>query len=99
MAYILPQDVTAPKEHSKLHRVIVAGAEGTPAYALGTWTWHGEETRCIGTRWNGDGDNPVGWPRIYAFRCWHILDAEQSCRRQAEIVLELRARITGARRG
>lgn len=74
MPYIPPQDVTAPKEHWKLHRVIIGGAEGTPAYALGTWIWDGEENRCIGTRWNGYSDKPTGWPQIFANACWHILD-------------------------
>ncbi len=70
MPYILPQDVTAPKEHWMLHRVLIGGATGKPAYALGTW----DGSRCIGARWNGTDENEIGWPRIYVHPCWHILD-------------------------
>jgi hypothetical protein len=70
MTYILPQDVTAPKERWMLHRVLIEGTAGTPAYALGTW----DGDRCIGARWNGTDGNDVGWPRIFTNPCWHILD-------------------------
>ena len=70
MPYILPRDVTAPKEHWMLHRVLIEGTIGKPAYALGTW----DGERCIGARWNGTDDNEVGWPRIYTHPCWHIID-------------------------
>ncbi len=70
MPYNQPQDVTAPQEHWTLHRVLISGEAGTPAYALGTW----DEDRSIGTRWNGTDDNPTGWPRIYVHSCWHIVD-------------------------
>lgn len=70
MPYILPQDVTAPKEHWTLHRVIIEGAAEESAYALGTW----DGERCIGARWNGTDGNEVGWPRIFVNACWHILD-------------------------
>jgi hypothetical protein len=70
MQYILPQEVTAPKEHWKLHKVIVNGKSGNVAYALGTW----DKKRCIGARWNGTTDNKTGWPRIYTHPCWYVLD-------------------------
>jgi hypothetical protein len=74
MPYILPQDVTAPQEHWTLHRVIISGAPGTPAYALGTW----DGERCLATRWNGTDDNETGWPRIFVHACWHIIDRRLS---------------------
>jgi predicted Abi (CAAX) family protease len=46
MQYILPKDVTAPKDHWTLLKVLVEGKAGKPAYALGTW--YGK--RCIGAR-------------------------------------------------
>jgi hypothetical protein len=70
MPYILPQDVTAPKDRWTLHRILIKGAAGKPAYALGTW----EGERCIAARWNGTNENETGWPRIYTRPCWHILD-------------------------
>jgi len=74
MPYILPQDVNAPKDHWMLHRVLIPGTTGEPAYALGTW----DGNRCIGTRWNGTDENETGWPRIFANPCWHILDEKLS---------------------
>jgi hypothetical protein len=68
--YILPQYVTAPKGQWTLHRVLVKGKAGEPAYALGIWNGK----RCIGARWNGTHGNKVGWPRIYTNPCWHVLD-------------------------
>jgi len=70
MPYVTPDEVTAPAEHWTLHRVLTDGGAGDPVYALGTW----DGRRCIGTRWNGDNDNPTGWPRVYVHPCWHILD-------------------------
>jgi hypothetical protein len=70
MPYILPQNVTAPKERWTLHRILVQGSAGQPAYALGTW----DGKRRIGARWNGTNDNEIGWPRIYTRPCWHMLD-------------------------
>ena len=70
MQYIRPQDVTAPKDRWTLHRVLVNGKAGKPAYALGTW----DGERYIGARWNGTADNKTGWPRIYIHPCWHVLD-------------------------
>ena len=72
MPYILPQDVTAPREHWTLNRVLIEGTAGTPAYALGIW----DGDRCIGARWNGTDENEIGWPRVYVHACWHILDGE-----------------------
>jgi hypothetical protein len=70
MPCIPPEEVTAPQEHWTLHRVLIAGNAGEPAYALGTWCGQ----PCIGTRWNGTDDNVTGWPRIFVHPCWHILD-------------------------
>jgi hypothetical protein len=72
MPYVLPQNVTAPKGRWTLHRILIAGKVGRPAYALGTW----DGERCIGARWNGTDDNEIGWPRIYTRPCWHILDED-----------------------
>jgi hypothetical protein len=70
MPYILPRNVTAPKDHWTLQRVIIEGDAGNPAYALGTW----DGGRCIGARWNGTDENETGWPRVFTNACWHILD-------------------------
>lgn len=70
MPYIPPQDVTAPQERWTLHRTLVDAGPDTPAYALGTW----DGARCMAARWNGNDDNPTGWPRIYVHPCWYILD-------------------------
>ena len=74
MAYIPPQNVTAPHERWTLHRVLIDNGASTSAYALGTW----DGERCIGTRWNGDddNDNETGWPRIFVHAAWHILDGK-----------------------
>ena len=70
MAYVLPQNVTAPHDRWTLHRVLIDNGPGMPAYTLGTW----DGARCIGTRWNGDDGNETGWPRIFVHPAWHILD-------------------------
>ena len=74
MSYITPEKVTAPQEHWTLHRVLMSGSAGTPAYALGMW----DGDRCIGIRWNGTDDNETGWPRVYVHPCWHVLDDKLS---------------------
>jgi len=72
MSYISPQNVTAPKERWTLHRVIMKGTAGEPAYALGSW----DKGRCIATRWNGTSKNETGWPRVFTHPFWHILGKE-----------------------
>ena len=68
--YILPSDVNAPKEFWSLHKVLIDNGNDTAAYALDTW----DGRRCIATRWNGNDENPVGWPRVFVHPCWQILD-------------------------
>lgn len=71
MPYIPPDQVTAPNGMWELRRVLVAGSTNEPAYALGKW----DGNPCIGTRWNGTDNRPLGFPNIFGAPCWHILDS------------------------
>src|SRR5260370_29274472 len=70
MAYINPKDVQSPKAHWELVAVLIDGGEGKGAYALGRW----DGAPCIGFRWNGTDDNPIGNPQSRGLSTWTILD-------------------------
>jgi hypothetical protein len=72
MSYIEPKNVHSPKARWKLIRVLKAGQAGECAYALGEW----DGARCIGFRWNGEKDNPIGNPQSRGLPTWTILDEE-----------------------
>jgi hypothetical protein len=83
MRYIRPQDVTAPKSHLELIRILDEGGEGTTAVGLG-W-WH-EKKRgkprsrvVLLLRWNGWNDpigeeSVVGVPSSRGYPTWFVLE-------------------------
>jgi len=70
MSYVQPQDVISPKAKWRLVDVVLDRGEGDCAYAIGMW----EKKRCIGFRWNGSKDLPLGNPQSRGLATWTILD-------------------------
>lgn len=70
MSYILPVDVVSPKTSWSLVDVVLDNGPGKCAYAIGLWNQH----RCIGFRWNGTAENPLGNPQSRGLPTWTILD-------------------------
>jgi hypothetical protein len=72
VTYIVPEDVTSPKNHWRLHEVILNRGAGKSAYAIGTW----DEQPRIGFRWNGTTDSPIGNPQSRGLPTWTMLDRD-----------------------
>jgi hypothetical protein len=70
MSYILPKDVISPKLSWRLIDVVLDRGEEDCAYALGMW----DNRRCIGFRWNGTHDRPLGNPQSRGLPTWTVLD-------------------------
>jgi len=70
MPYIAPEDVISPKATWRLVDVILDRGEEDCAYAIGMW----DNRRCIGFRWNGSKDHPLGNPQSRGLPTWTILD-------------------------
>jgi len=70
MKHIKPQDVVSPKANWRLIDVVLDRGEGDCAYALGMW----DNRRCVGFRWNGTKDRPLGNPQSRGLPTWAILD-------------------------
>ena len=70
MAYIQPGNVISPKAKWRLVDVVLDRGESDCAYALGMW----ENRRCIGFRWNGNEEQPLGNPQSRGLSTWTILD-------------------------
>lgn len=70
MSYVPPQDVISPKANWRLVDVILDRGEEDCSYALGMW----DNNRCIGFRWNGSDDRPLGNPQSRGLPTWTILD-------------------------
>jgi hypothetical protein len=72
MSYIVPEQVISPKQHWELVSVVLDQREGGCAYALGYW----DSEKCIGFRWNGTSENPIGNPQSRGLPTWTILDPQ-----------------------
>lgn len=70
MPYIKPEDVISPKANWRLVDVILDRGEDDCAYAIGMW----DSRRCIGFRWNGSYERPLGNPQSRGLPTWTILD-------------------------
>jgi hypothetical protein len=68
--HIPPEEVVSPKANWRLIDVILDRGEGNCAYALGMW----DNRRCVGFRWNGDADRPLGNPQSRGLPTWTVLD-------------------------
>jgi hypothetical protein len=71
MPYIQPQDVISPKANWRLVDVILDRGEEDCAYSVGMW----DNRRCVGFRWNGNDDRPLGNPQSRGLPTWTILDS------------------------
>ena len=71
MGYILPQDVSAPREHWELLDVLYDAGPGQPSIALGKW----DDDDVVAARWNGDdtAGSALGNPQSRGLATWLIL--------------------------
>jgi hypothetical protein len=70
MPYIEPEKVISPKANWRLVDVVLDRGAEDCAYAIGMW----DNKRCIGFRWNGTEDHPLGNPQSRGLPTWTILD-------------------------
>lgn len=70
MSHIEPEKVISPKANWRLVDVILDRGAEDCAYAIGMW----DNKRCIGFRWNGTDDHPLGNPQSRGLPTWTILD-------------------------
>jgi hypothetical protein len=70
MPHITPEQVISPKANWRLVDVILDRGEDDCAYAIGMW----DNKRCIGFRWNGTKNHPLGNPQSRGLPTWTILD-------------------------
>jgi hypothetical protein len=68
--HIPPEEVISPKNSWRLVDVVLDRGAGDCAYAIGMW----ENRRCVGFRWNGDAERPLGNPQSRGLPTWTILD-------------------------
>jgi len=72
--YITPDKVTSPRRMWSLTRVLEFGEHPDShgdrvAIAIGRW----EGSPCLGMRWNGDADRPIGTPQSRGLPTWFII--------------------------
>lgn len=72
MSYVLPSEVSAPKNKWHLVSLLVDNGPEKTSYALGTW----EGRPCVACRWNGTKDRPKGNPNSTGNPTWFILGDE-----------------------
>ncbi len=68
--YVKPEEVVSPKTRWQLIAVLLDRGGDDCSYALGKW----DGNPCIGFRWNGTDDNPLGNPQSRGLATWVILD-------------------------
>ena len=80
MAYNKPQDVLSPKKQIKSVKVIHDDGEGSWSMAELEWIHHDQNgvwtDTCLGFRWNGWGDKPLGNPQSRGQSTWFLLPGE-----------------------
>lgn len=71
MAYVLPQNVTSPRDRWEFLDVLYDGGPQRPAIAFGRW----DESEIIAIRWNGDDQegSAVGNPQSRGLATWFVL--------------------------
>lgn len=67
--YILPEDVSSPKQRWALIKVLHDGGEEDYSIALGRW----DGKPVIGMRWNGTEASPIGNPQSRGLPTWFIV--------------------------
>jgi hypothetical protein len=68
--HIQPKDVVSPKASWRLIDVVLDRGEEDCAYAIGMW----DDRRCVGFRWNGSDERPLGNPQSRGLPTWTVLD-------------------------
>ncbi len=68
-AYIEPNNVISPRRHWTLLMVLDSGSEGDAALCVGRW----DNEPCLGMRWNGGEENPLGTPQSRGIPTWFIV--------------------------
>jgi hypothetical protein len=68
-AYIEPNKVISPRRHWTLLIVLDRGSAGNLALCVGRW----DNNACLGMRWNGSEDNPLGNPQSRGIPTWFII--------------------------
>ena len=71
--YIEPQQVNSPRRHWTLLVVLDPGTEQDIALCVGRW----DNDPCLGIRWNGSGDSPLGNPQSRGIPTWFIIPRGQ----------------------
>lgn len=69
--YILPEQVTSPRRHWTLLVVLDPGDEQDIALCVGRW----DNDPCLGMRWNGSADGPLGNPQSRGIPTWFMIPA------------------------
>lgn len=70
MSYIKPENVTSPKDYIANIEVIYDGGEN--GCSIARFLWDGNLS--IGIRWNGNAENPKGYPLSSGHPVWTLLD-------------------------
>ena len=76
MKYIEPDDVTSPKNHWRLHRILYDKGGGQWAAAEGQWDSDGRWRDVLALRWNGHEGAVLGNPQSSARPTWFIVPEE-----------------------
>ncbi len=79
-----PEEVTSPKEHWKLDRVIYDGGNGGWSAAEGKWKGREDPQypfspvweNVLAIRWNGTSDKDLGEPRTTDIPIWFIVPCD-----------------------
>ena len=92
MPYILPENVTAPKDHWQHHDPPkILYSNGSDGFSVAEGFWDGE--RSLGIRWNGrDGEPGKGYPTVGPgnHASWFIVPRElEGSVRNAAILMAL----------
>ena len=77
--YVRPGEVRSPRRYWTLsdEEPLYDGGENEWSAAWGEWTGEdGHAKRCIGVRWNGNDEKPLGHPSGHGHATWFILPAE-----------------------
>ena len=71
MAYIVPQNVSSPRDHWELVDVLYDGGPQNAAVAFGRW----DHREVVVARWNGDDDDGsvLGNPQSRGLPTWFVL--------------------------
>ena len=85
MAYVRPKEVIAPQDRWKLTEVLHNGGEDSWSAAEGRW----DEEHCLGVRWNGNRENPLGNPQSSGHSTWFIVpkELEEAVRSALEVMI------------